>query len=126
MEPINLEVVIKSCKAPKEIEFYSPPHDTLYHGSGKNLQRNIFKAQKFDSREIEKIKRLKEMISKQKFSIPGEWDDSDLLKFIYGANFKTRNAFKALKSCLESKTEVLGKNYLLLYSKIYEILVKFT
>lgn len=126
MEPISLEVVIKSCKPPKEIKFYSPPQEVLYHGSGKKIQRNIFKAQTFNDREIEKIKRLKEMINKQKFSIPSEWDDSDLLKFIYGANFKTKNAFKALKSCLKSKFEVLGKNFLLLYGKIYEILVQFT
>lgn len=123
MEQIDVQVVMSSCRPPKEIENYFPPHEVLYHGSGKNLQRNIFKNQKFDDRESEKIRRLKELLVKQKFQIPDGWDDSDLLKFIYGANFKTRNAFKALKSCLESKTEILGKNYLLLYSKIYEILV---
>ena len=123
MEPISLSKVIKQCKPPSSINSYSPPDDVLYHGSGKKQQRNIFKCQKFNQRELEKLRRLKEMIKKQKLTISDEWDDGELLKFVYGSGFKTKSAFKALKSCLQSREEVLTKDFLLLYGKIFEILV---
>ena len=93
---------------------------------GKNPQRNIFKSQTFNDRELEKLKRLKIEIQKNKVKVPARWDDSDLLKFVYGANFKTRGALKALKSCLASYSEVFPQDYLLIYPKILEILVRFT
>jgi hypothetical protein len=120
----DLSLAIENSEVPPEIENYFPPTDVLYHVKGKHPQRNIFKLQEFTSVEVEKIRRLKEEIKKEKLKIPDEWDESELLKFVYGSNFKTRNAFKALKSCLDSRSEVFPQDYLLIYPKIYEILVK--
>ena len=123
MEPISLRKVIKLCEPPASINSYSPPDDVIYYGSGKKQQRNIYKCQKFNPRELEKLRRLKEMIKKQKLKISDEWDDGELLKFVYGSGFKTKSAFKSLKSCLQSRQEVLTNDFLLLYGKIIEILV---
>jgi hypothetical protein len=125
MEILDIEYIIKSCQAPPELDSYYPPWDVVFHNKGKNPQRNIFKFQEFNEVESEKIKRLKSEIQKNKLEIPQDWDDSDLLKFVYGASFKTKNAFKALKSCLKSRQEVKLVNYLSNYSKVYEILVNF-
>jgi hypothetical protein len=77
----------------------------IYHGKGKYSQRNIFKLQEFYEWGDGK-KRLKEEIKKEKLKLPDKWDESELLKFVYGSNFKIRNAFKALKSYLDSRIEV--------------------
>jgi hypothetical protein len=123
MEPVTLEIVIQSCEPPKAIKSFTPTHDVLFHGTGKKQQRNIFYHQHFSAREVEKLRRLKEMILKQKLKIPEDFNDCELLKFVYGSNFKTKSAFKAVKACLDSRKEVLTDNFLLLYKNIVEILV---
>lgn len=126
MDEQELERIKAACHPPMDILAYNPPYEVLFHAKGKHPQRNIFKNQIFTEKEIEKLRRLKEEIKKQKLRLPKEWDDGDLLKFVYGANFKTRGAFKALKSCLTSYSDVFPEDYMLIYSKIYEILVKIT
>ena len=123
---MSLDIIREDCKVPMGIVSYDPPQEVLFHMKGKNPQRNIFKHQTFTERELEKLRRLKIEIKKNKVRYPKHWDDSDLLKFVYGANFKTNGALKALKSCLSSYSEVFPKDYLLFYPKIFEILVIFT
>ena len=124
METYDLKSIIESVKAPPEITNYWPTQDVLFHMKGKNPQRNIFKHQKFTEKELEKLRRLKLEITKHKVVLPPTWDDSELLKFVYGANFKTRGAISALKSTLQSRNEVFPSDFLLIYPKIYEILVR--
>lgn len=123
MDDFSFDSVIEKVRVPESILHFSAPPEVLFHGQGKKSQRNIFKHQTYDSREIEKLRRLKEMISKQKLRIPSDWDDSELLKFVYGSGFKTRQSFKDLKSCLESRFEVFPEDLRLIYPKILEILV---
>ncbi|OMJ73919.1 hypothetical protein SteCoe_27301 [Stentor coeruleus] len=123
MDEQDLDRIIASCHPPPDILAYNPPYEVLFHAKGKHPQRNIFKNQVFSEKELEKLRRLKDEIKKQKLQLPKDWDDSDLLKFVYGANFKTRGAFKALKSCLASYSDVFPEDYMLIYSKIYEILL---
>ena len=126
MDITNLDVIREECKVPMGILQYDPSQEVLFYTKGKTPQRNIFKCQTFSDREIEKIRRLKIEIKKSKIIVPRYWDDTDLLKFVYGSNFKTKGALKGLKSCLSTYAEVFPQDYLLIYPKIFEILVSIT
>ena len=68
----NLLEIIGSCKAPFEAHKYNPPIDVLFHMKGKIPQRNIFKNQAFNEKELEKLRRLKLEITKSKIAIPSD------------------------------------------------------
>ena len=125
LEPDDLSLIISSCRPPPEVQFYFPPADVIFHTKGKLPQRNIFQFQPFSPRELEKIKRLKLEILKSKLKLPPNYDDSELLKFIYGSGFKTKKALNALKSNLQSRSETFPSDFLLIYPKIFKILVTY-
>lgn len=123
MEIISIVDVKKICKPPSDIKKFEPPHEVVFFTKGKTPHRNIFYFQKFSERELEKLKRLKEEIAKNKFNLPSHWDDSELLKYVYGSNFKTKKAFNDIKSSLGSRSEFIEPNLLSVNAKIINILV---
>ena len=126
MAYISIKDVKKICRPPSEIKNFEPPYEILFFTKGKVPHRNIFYFQKFNERELEKLKRLKEEIAKNKFEIPPEWGDSELLKYVYGSGFKTKKAFNDIKSSLNSRSEYIEPNLLSVSDKIIEVLVLFT
>lgn len=125
MEIYNLYEVIKTCKAPSEIRNFKPPNEVVFFTKGKTVRRNIFSFQKFNAREIEKIKRLRLEIKHNNFTLPPYWGDSELLKHVYGSNFKTKKAFSAIKSCIKSRSEYIDKNLFSVDKNIIRVLVCF-
>jgi hypothetical protein len=125
MDFIPLETVIDQCKPLEEIEDYTPPNDVVFDIKGTTSQRNIFKRQVFTNKEISKIINFREEILKSEIKIPEDWDDSELLKFLYGSNFNVQKAVKDLRCCLEYREEMKIDTYKLQYSNLYKILVTY-
>lgn len=123
---MNSEISIPhNIKPPREAYRYLPPKDQVLRGTGKNLQRYIFKGQIFNSLEEKKLKRLEALISAGKlkpYKIPKSWDRSDLLKFVYGTNWKTQKAFKNLLEHLKWISNFLPDDYKLQSSDVMHIL----
>lgn len=123
---MNSEVSIPdSIKPPKQAFRYLPPKDQVLHGTGKNIQRYIFKAQTFTNLEEKKLKRLEALISAGKlkpYKIPETWDRSDLLKFTYGTSWKTQKALRNLFEHLKWISNFLPVDYKMLYSEVIHIL----
>ena len=92
MERYNLHEVAKICKAPPEIINFKPPNEIVLPSKSKTPRRNIFSFQKFSANELESLKKLKEKIKKNNFTLPPYWGDSELMKYIYGSNFKIKKA----------------------------------
>jgi hypothetical protein len=117
---------ISVCTIPKSAHSFVPSTDIIFTPGGKIPLRNIFVNQTYSKEEQEKLTRLKKEISKNKLILPEFWDDSELLRIIHGAGYKTRKAFKDLKLAIEGYAKHFPPDYKILYSRVFKILVKFT
>lgn len=116
---------IESSKLPHETFSFNPPEDIILSPGKKIPLRNIFAYQNHSNQEKEKLSRLKEQIAKAKLTLPPSYDDNELLRIIHGSGYKTRKAFKDLKTSIDTVTEMIPSDYKTLFPKIYSMLVIF-
>lgn len=116
---------IESSKLPHETFSFNPPEDIILSPGKKIPLRNIFAYQNHSNQEKEKLSRLKEQIAKAKLTLPPSYDDNELLRIIHGSGYKTRKAFKDLKTSIDTVTEMIPSDYKTLFPKIYPMLVIF-
>jgi hypothetical protein len=110
-------------KPPQEAYSFVPAIDLVLSLGGKHPLRNIFSDQKYESFEVEKLKRLREEIRKSKLEVPSTWDDAFLLRIIHGSGYKTRKALKDLKKSIEAYKLLVPTDIRTLYPKVSEVLV---
>lgn len=111
-------------KLPAEAYEFVPSEDLIFSFGGKHPLRNIFAVSSYLEFEYEKLKRLKEEMTKSKLKFPDFVDDPFLLRVIHGSGYKTRKAFKDLKKSLETFKALVPDDIRVLYPKALEVLVK--
>jgi len=86
---------------PLEAYRYWPSGDYILKGLQKRAQRFIFYHQSWTSFETTKLERLKAALSERKIALPPVWDDSTLLRLMYGTGWKTRKSVEAVLKHLD-------------------------
>jgi hypothetical protein len=86
---------------PPEAYHYWPSGDYIIKGLQKRAQRFIFYHQSWTPFENTKLDRLKAALSEQKIALPPAWDDTVLLRLMYGTGWKTRKSVEAVLKHLD-------------------------
>jgi hypothetical protein len=115
----------ESVKPPYEAQFYWPGKDQVILGVNKKTERLIFKRQDFTEYELYKLDKLETYIKVnglKGFTLPYEFDRSDMLRFLYGCGFVTKKTYNALIAHLKWRATFLPSDYRLLLGRLRGLL----
>jgi hypothetical protein len=115
---------VLASRMPSEVSNFTAPEELIFSPGGEIPLRNIFSNQKYSKRELEKLDRLKALISKSQLELPEDCDDAFLLRIIHGSGYKTDKAFKDLKESLAMISTRVPSDYKILFPKAFSILVR--
>lgn len=106
----------------KEAYRYWPGEKEVYVDS-EPPQRFVFSRQsEYTAFELQQIAALKRLLRDRKVAVPEHWDDGDLLRYIYAAEFKVHQAAALLKQAVEWRLKVFQSDYRHLYASLRTIL----
>ena len=106
----------------KEAYRYWPTDREVYIDT-EPPQRFIFSKQSaYTAFEQQQLAALRRLMRERKVDIPEFWDDGDLLRYIYSAEFKVHQAASLLRQAIEWRQKVFQTDYRHLYASLRGIL----
>jgi hypothetical protein len=110
---------------PYEAHFYWPTGEDVVVGTAKKAERLIFSRQDYLEYENYKLEKLEAFIRTkglQGFSMPSNYDRSDLLRFLHGCGFVTKKTYNAFINHLKWRATFLPPDYRLLIGRLRGLL----
>lgn len=105
----------------KEAYHYWPSDHEVYIDS-EPPQRFIFSRRSYTVFEQQQLLALRRLLREKDVQLPGEWDEGDLLRYIYAAGFKVHQAAALLRQAVEWRLRVFHIDYRHLYAGLRTVL----
>ncbi len=105
----------------KEAYRYWPSDREVYIDS-EPPQRFIFSRQDYTAFEQQQLLALRRLLRDKEVPLPAEWDEGDLLRYIYAAGFKVHQAASLLHQAVDWRSKVFQTDYRHLYASLRSVL----
>jgi len=105
----------------KEAYRYWPSDREVYIDS-EPPQRFVFSRQSYTAFEQQQLLALGRLLREKEVPLPMEWDEGDLLRYIYAAGFKVHQAATLLRQATDWRNKVFHTDYRHLYASLRSVL----